>query len=255
LTNQNGEVFSIVVPEVGNGPFAAVVDIEDLSWLFVGEDEIVIQDDGLWVGGTEISFDSAEVWEPVPDWETLISIEKHGLIEAIEDQLRSTSAKGGMVEVFYPAPKVSEEARFGVALRRGSSLILEGIAKKDEEKVSFGAAALAGLGIGLTPTGDDFLMGIIYGLWATLPREKAQKLVTLIHAGTAGLTTTLSSAWLEAARDGEAGEKWHDLASAVGANQGEDINKSIEKIIDTGETSGADALTGFVQVLKLELVG
>jgi hypothetical protein len=252
LINDNREVLSIVVPAIGNNPFSAVVEVEGLQGLFGGEEEIVVQDSRLAIGNALVSFESAKVWNPNPEWETLNSLDKTGLIKIIEDHLQSMTAGGGFADVYYPGLHLGEETRFLVNFRKGSSLVLNGLCSGDAIMASSGAAALAGLGVGLTPSGDDFLMGAMYGLWASQPSEKAEKLVSPIFSAATGRTTALSSAWLEAAKDGEAGEKWHDLVTAVCSNQVDCINKSIEAIIETGETSGADALTGFVQVLKLE---
>lgn len=253
LVNENRDVFSIVVPAVGNGPFAAVVEVEDFQGLFGGGERISVKEERLQVGNTLVSFDAAEVWDPVLDWREFYLIDKVGLVDHIESQLSSTSMESGMAEVFYLGRNEGGNSRFVTSQREGSSLILDGLANHDTSSLKTGAASLAGLGVGLTPTGDDFLMGVMYGLQATKPSIEAEEISTLMYEVASGRTTSLSAAWLKAASLGEAAEKWHELVRAVLANQTEDIQQAIQQVIDTGETSGADALTGFVQVLKLEL--
>jgi hypothetical protein len=192
------------------------------------------------------------MWNPTPEWGAIIPMDKSVLIERIEEKLQSASARGGMAEVFYLERHSGEKSKFGVSQREGSAVLLEGLTRKDDARISSGAAILAGLGIGLTPSGDDFLMGVLYGLWATLESDQVKRMADLIRSATAGRTTALSSAWLDAAGEGEAGEKWHDLVNAVHIKQLDGISKALEAVIETGETSGADALTGFVQILKLE---
>jgi hypothetical protein len=102
------------------------------------------------------------------------------------------------------------------------------------------------LGVGLTPAGDDFLLGIIYGLWADGGREPARtrQIAACIAAAAAARTTTLSAAWLTAAARGEAGRPWHNLITALRDNK--NVPQTIDHILATGHTSGADALAGFI---------
>jgi hypothetical protein len=254
LINEDKKVFSMVVPAVGNAPFAAVVDLEELNGILGRMNEISVADDQLLVGDTLVSFGSAEVWDPIPDWEVMAAIEKIDLIDQIEEQLQSAAGGEGMTGIFYfPGQRENNTvSRFVTLLEEGSSLLLNGLVKGDSAEVMAGAAALAGLGVGLTPSGDDFLMGVMYGLRATKPKNAAEQISDLIYQEVAGRTTTLSAAWLEAASLGEAGEKWHALVGAVCTAQPLEIKNSIRGILQIGETSGADALAGFVELLKLE---
>jgi hypothetical protein len=108
------------------------------------------------------------------------------------------------------------------------------------------AAKLAGLGQGLTPAGDDFLMGAIYATWIIHPHEIASTLAKEIAEFAAPLTTSLSAAWLRSAGKGEAGILWHNLFNSL-ILPVSSLESPVSQILSTGETSGADALSGFIR--------
>jgi hypothetical protein len=66
------------------------------------------------------------------------------------------------------------------------------------------AQHLAGLGPGLTPAGDDFMLGAILAARIIHPEELAIILTKELSEAAAPLTTSLSAAWLRAAGRGEA---------------------------------------------------
>ena len=103
---------------------------------------------------------------------------------------------------------------------------------------------LVGLGNGLTPAGDDYLVGFIIATSASysdIPKTK------LPH--THKRTTTLSATFLQAASQGSLTEPWHQLASALSAADPAAIQTALHQIAGQGATSGQDALAGFAQTL------
>jgi hypothetical protein len=111
------------------------------------------------------------------------------------------------------------------------------------------AQQLAGLGQGLTPTGDDFILGAILATWIIHPIEVARVLAEGIANTAAPLTTSLSAAYLKSAGRGEAGILWHNFFDALSAVDSSAIQLQITKLLSIGETSGADALAGFFGTL------
>ena len=55
--------------------------------------------------------------------------------------------------------------------------LLKGIADGDEVMGRTAVLGLAGRGGGLTPTGDDVLMGVLYGLWVWHPRQEWMEMI------------------------------------------------------------------------------
>lgn len=92
-------------------------------------------------------------------------------------------------------------------------------------------------------------MGALYAAWIIHPPEIASVLAKEIAETASALTTSLSAAWIRSAGRGEAGILWHEFFGALISDSTQSIQKSMERILSIGETSGADAMSGFTSVL------
>jgi hypothetical protein len=108
------------------------------------------------------------------------------------------------------------------------------------------AAALAGTGLGLTPSGDDFLIGVMLGVHSALPAAEANAVASVIDEASAGRTNRISRAWMSAAAEGEAIQAWHDLIDSILSLDERSIDRSSRNLIAIGHTSGADGMAGFI---------
>jgi hypothetical protein len=135
--------------------------------------------------------------------------------------------------------------------RDGISILSQGLVGNDEARIRKGTHQLAGLGPGLTPAGDDFLVGILHALWARQSDEEARIASETIANNAGPRTLPLSAAWISASSLGETGEIWHELIGAIADEDGEAIKSISLRILPTGHTSGADALGGFVHGVGL----
>lgn len=207
LVNDRGEVLSVVAPRIGPGPLGLVLAGEAASAL--EQREPVYFDNAasrLTVGGLLVEWQRATLWSPWPDWE----------------QMRRASG--------WPLPG-QLPPDIDVPLRRTVAALVAG----DGAACQAGARGLAGRGAGLTPAGDDVLVGILHALWVWgWPSAWAIRLAT----EAAPHTTTLSANLLYAAAEGEASWLWHDV---VRGRPG-----AVAALLAVGHTSGADAWAGFV---------
>jgi len=112
----------------------------------------------------------------------------------------------------------------------------------DQPRLAEAAAALAGLGPGLTPAGDDFLAGVMWGLRFAGERDVDARCAAIVDAA-APRTTPLSAALLRAAGAGLADARWHALLDAL--DRGQDASAALRAVLAQGATSGADAWAGF----------
>ena len=115
---------------------------------------------------------------------------------------------------------------------------------REGEEGNLGACAsgLIGLGPGLTPSGDDFLMGALAALDALGQTNMHTALGRAVVAA-AGRTSPLSASLLHAAAAGHVGEYLHKTMAALVRG---DPNAGIETAGRIGHTSGWDALAGAV---------
>jgi hypothetical protein len=109
------------------------------------------------------------------------------------------------------------------------------------------AEALIGLGPGFTPSGDDFLGGMLVALRAG---SQAQSLWRWLEPRLAGRTSAISAAHLAAAAEGEAHEALHACVELLlgGAGRWSDALDRLDRV---GHFSGWDALAGVAAVVRL----
>jgi hypothetical protein len=110
------------------------------------------------------------------------------------------------------------------------------------------AAQLIGLGPGLTPSGDDYLGGVLVALRWVGRGAQADSLWRWLEPRLAGATAELSAAHLAAAAAGEAHEALHGLLEDLSAWETPDLNPALGRLDAVGHSSGWDALAGSVAV-------
>ena len=226
LIDERKEVLSIVSTQIGNGPFNLVVENEILFTEHLdAKSPITIYDHQLILGELDIDTKQARQWSAHPDW---------GMLHQNKDKILPQLASSISHQPGIPNSRLSA---FSCA-----------VANADLSSSLSTAKKLAGLGNGLTPAGDDFILGALHAAWIVHPHETARALAKEISNVAAPLTTSLSAAWLKSAGKGEAGIMWHEFFDALISAGTLQIQEAMNRILAVGETSGADALAGFGRV-------
>jgi hypothetical protein len=112
------------------------------------------------------------------------------------------------------------------------------------------AAQLIGLGPGLTPSGDDYLAGVLVALRWLGRGAQADSLWRWLEPQLAGGTSAISAAHLAAAATGQVHEALHELLENLAAWQAPDLHPTLSKLDAVGHSSGWDALAGVVAVAR-----
>ena len=117
---------------------------------------------------------------------------------------------------------------------------------QDWEKSAFYLGKMIGLGIGLTPCGDDFLCGVMAALILS-DKESHPFTIELKKYISAHLTDTndISSAFLNCALQQHFSQPIHLLSSGIPSDEIEYLFQQI------GHSSGMDTLCGICYILKL----
>jgi hypothetical protein len=248
LVDGERRVLSLVAPEIGRGPFSLVVALGNGRFTdFVRADSQVFTQPHelrLQVGALAVDTGTAELWQARPFWESISPSAIQTCLPLFESKL-AASSPDSLAHLNGRFDPIAQKVKTAV------HTLQHGLENSDLAACAEGARNLAGLGMGLTPAGDDFLLGVIYTLWLSCFQRsgaKTQRMIEAIAETAAAQTTTLSAAWLRAAARGEAGEPWHELIEAL--KNGAGVTQAIERILATGHTSGADALAGFVFTVK-----
>ncbi|MCL4562816.1 MAG: DUF2877 domain-containing protein [Chloroflexi bacterium] len=108
-----------------------------------------------------------------------------------------------------------------------------------------------GLGIGLTPSGDDFIIGVMLALSSFRSHIEASQSEaftrSLIDAAYA-ITTTLSANLIECAAAGQADERLIAAMDAIISGHPA-VERCVEGLCSWGNSSGADALLGMSLII------
>ncbi len=248
LVSNQGDLIAVVAGSVGNGPFHVVLAEPELELDRPPRSAPATYQQGrLQVAGISIDLRQARVWEPKVSW-------PDPPVSAAAMELLARHACTWARSPLFPADTPLSPGRWSRFLAERASHAAEtlcaGLRAGDVDLITWGVGSLAGLGPGLTPAGDDFLVGLMAGLrvWPViLPQGwTAERVWRLIVQVAANRTTLLSAAWLRHAAAGEFGEPWHELVNALAAGDEAAIQSAANRVLGTGATSGAHALAGFL---------
>jgi hypothetical protein len=120
----------------------------------------------------------------------------------------------------------------------------------DLERATRHAARLVGWGEGLTPAGDDFLVGLLAGL-AALVRDEASRrefhaALARAIAARASSTTPIAAHLLRLAAAGHWAEPLVSLRDALLCADDDAVHAAMQGALAVGATSGADTASGLV---------
>lgn len=262
LATPTNSLFAFVTPYHGNGPFHIVIAPTQLAAL-QQQPVLYLHDESIKAGPITLPLASFTRWDPhLPPllafpsascnllYQRYYQLGRPGLGLVILD-LNSQPATRA-IPTLRPCYTGHTTQRYYHRTQQAIEHLLHGLCEPNVQDIADGAQLLAGLGPGLTPAGDDFLVGLLTAFYALGPHcapahWPAWQAYTHIIAHTARpYTTQLSATWLTHAGDGAFGEAWHNLIHAINANQPQAIIACTDRILKTGATSGADALSGFL---------
>jgi hypothetical protein len=250
LESNTGSVISLVSPEVGDGPLSIVVPIRSfISYVKVGM-RIAIKGNQIKIGDFIVDVSDARMWDPMPPWGKIrYALGKDsGFISLMESSLREDAPTGSLAPLVISGG-ISDSITSSLIIERARSAAVNlgrGMHTGDVETCLRGVRGLSGLGEGLTPSGDDFILGCLLAAWASGLAEREGNLVSRISSESARKTSSLSATWIGAAARGECSAAWHVLFERLLGSGQDEIRAAAKRLISEGHTSGADALAGFV---------
>lgn len=237
-----GDLLVVAIDDVGGVPGGLLVDrVTDLRRIGVRPGMTFVPTAAGWViasAGVEIDTARAITWSAaLPPGATLELTPDLARTVAIARRLASNSAPDG-----------------GLAtLRSGEAWLVRSltlIGKQRRALVAGDVAAalgptvdLIGLGVGLTPSGDDYLVGLLAG-FAAMGDPVGIELGVAIAAVAAVRTTAIGASAIAHAARGAFAERLHDVLIALARGRVADLATAIERATSYGATSGSDTLVG-----------
>lgn len=128
--------------------------------------------------------------------------------------------------------------------------VLDAVGGSDLQAFRAGVSALSGAGFGLTPSGDDFLAGLL------VASHVAERVLERTFADWRACVTEavktdnmLSRHFLELACEGRVFQSFRDVVACLGGTKG-DMRVYTGKLVAHGATSGADLGVGLLMALR-----
>lgn len=266
LATEDGGVIVLIHQRVGKGPLNIVIDESQFSFqdLSYGLPATLAKDDLVLGDFLSISLGEAQMWKPrwpLSEREADQPRRKANL-EKLCRYLAVSGRRRGLLAVLLAASEGtgrSLDDAFLKTARRATEGLMTALRAGDRQGITHQAGRLVGLGPGLTPAGDDYLMGLMWGLrvWPYLLEGSGldiEEVCKHIWKTVKGRTTLLSAAFLQIAREGLPNEAWKDLLVEVSYGEGVGMRKAAQRVLDYGARSGADALAGFLSPFVFHLI-
>jgi hypothetical protein len=231
FVRDEGSDLAVVVEEAkGAGPCQIVVrgyDFAGIDSLAVSRDRVVLDGAALEIRSRYRSRLNVGRIDPT----TLIRN-----LNALRAALLDSAPARSMV--FLPGSGSAFEAALARRFRHGVSLLLGG-------DLESGACAIAGLGFGLTPSGDDFLAGLLLGMYAAgAPSLERHRVYQAARSSNA-----FSESLLRCAAAGCCIEPAQSLIHALFAGTEADVARHTTRLSAVGASSGADLAAGLYSFL------
>jgi hypothetical protein len=226
-------------PAIGNGPTTLIIATRVAELRLRQGDCASISNDRATIGDLLFDLSNGKTWL-APPWQaasatlraTCEMIAQRAAVESPADSLaRAVFGTDDTPLARIARPRVAAWSTFRWARP------LRGLSPP------YGAVRdLIGLGHGLTPSGDDFLIGALAMLDALDQTNMRAALARAVVAA-ADRTSPLSASFLRAAAAGHVGENLHTIIAAILTGDADAAFAAARRI---GHTSGWDALTGAV---------
>lgn len=265
LINSDGVVLSVQFEAVPASPVSLSLPDSFLSGgengfvdVFDAGAEVTISTGSLRLGELTVAWQGARQWDPTPAWPVLRAAQAdwQPRLASLVPLLIHEAPANSLAPLLAPTADVSEEIEGGLIAdkilgraRQAAADLQAALRQEDRPAARQPATALAGLGGGLTPSGDDYLIGVMHALWATRPAAEAEAWSELLYQQTIDRTGPLSTTWLNAAAHGQATGSWHQLLADLLSGSESELRATTRRIMAIGHSSGADGLTGFTQTL------
>jgi hypothetical protein len=245
-----GGLLTLAGPSVGPQPNGVVlVEEVDFRSLDLEQGQAVLcRGDELRCGSTVVALASAEAWSPTlcPRGTLRPVAEATAILRSLLPP-RSTHGFGPLLQQLACNGAWALEPPDGPLLARIAHARITRLVQARQLNAALAAAqALIGLGPGLTPSGDDFLLG-----FGAVLRSRNEHLAELLCAGIADLaqkrTTEVAATFLRHAARGEYSARILRLLDALGDGSPiELLQRELRGALNWGATSGADCVLGML---------
>ncbi|WHY67637.1 DUF2877 domain-containing protein [Neobacillus sp. SuZ13] len=252
--HENGELFTIASTQIDNGPNTLVIHSPSLEEFNIDvNDAVYVKNNVLHISNKLAIFtNQADKWFSIlPEYPANTENINRNLKRMVE-YIDIHGKAGGMKEkVVGQSPF---EAEMSKLLEERTKLLLEGLLNNRMTSALHHAVSLIGLGPGLTPSGDDYLVGLFMIInLRNSPFYLHQSFCEEVLQNAKNLTNEISYMALKKASIGQVRESVIHLIYSILYGEEEDLFLTLNKVLTIGSSSGTDLALGLVCGLKANL--
>jgi hypothetical protein len=244
-------LISVVDEEIGDGPLNIVVRDFTGEPICAQAVPLMISPNSITLGRLHFEFSAADYYHSdvtFDDWDPHLF--DHNL-SVFDEELRTASSSKSLAFLLDEHRIMNFRPGFERAL---TDQIRRGVHQMRSGHLLDGVRTLRGCGLGLTPSGDDFIAGLLIGLnlLQQLRGQDYRKIADEVFR-TAKAGNIFSNSFLDLARRGLLFGRMKDLVLALMHEGEEMVRKSAARLMAIGESSGADLGTGFLLTVRGEM--
>jgi hypothetical protein len=251
---ENGELFTIASSHVDNGPNTLVINSASLEEMNIDVNDVVfVKNKTLFITSKlAISIDNADKWEGIlPEYPTNEEIVNQNLKRMVKYIDNHGKAGGIKKKLGTQSPYETEMSNM---LEQRTRLLLNALLNYRMTNAFDHAVSLIGLGPGLTPSGDDFLVGLFTIMnMRNSTFHSQQPFCEEVVRKAKTLTNEISYMALKKASIGKVRESIIHLVNSILSDKENDLYLSLNKVLNIGSSSGTDIVLGLVCGLEANL--
>lgn len=251
---EDGELYTIACNEIDNGPNTLIVDLTAFKDMNINvNDEVVAANNCLSIANKmSITIDKVDSWGgDLPTYPTNTECLKKN-VKLMKQYIEIHGKSGGIKS--KGMNESSFESEMAKMIKERTYLLMKELLSKRFRSAVPHAISLLGLGPGLTPSGDDFLVGLFttFHLKGS-PFSSQRWFCEEIEKVAKTATNDISYIAIKKASAGKVRESIVDLVSALLVENEKNMILSLRKVLTIGSSSGTDIALGILEGLEANI--
>jgi hypothetical protein len=250
----SGDLYTIACKGIDNAPNTLIIDLDNFEEADIMVNDIVSLDHSILSIANKMSITMAGInqWHCVlPKYPSEADVLEMNVSRM--KQYIDLHGNNSRIERAFKGGNPFDDEMSKMLNERTQSLVLELHNQRMSSAITY-ATSLIGLGPGLTPAGDDFLVGVFTVFNIENHRYFPYKSFceeVVLHAK--ALTNDISYMALAKAAVGQVRESISDLMEALFRGSEEELILSLRRVLAIGSTSGTDIALGIVAGLEMNM--
>jgi hypothetical protein len=253
IEDDRGELFALASRDVDNAPSTVVVDVPGFREIGIDRGDPAVAAAGeLRVGPVVVALDGVAGWEGALPAYPRDDVALRANLRNVGARLERHAQVGGLFG--YRRGDSAFDVEAAAVLARRAGQLLDALSRGDREGARAHAAAMIGLGCGLTPSGDDFLVGLFAILnVAGSPCHALRGVCPDVLADARHSTNPISLAALTHAARGRVRESIVALTRELIGGSRDGVVVALDRVLAIGSTSGSEIAAGMIAGFELNL--